>query len=130
MKSLSASDRVAAKRRRVSGDSRWIFLGRENTDGFQGDTEEQIQRHIDVMSHYMRRDRDAVGCGAEGLIIGAWVHTRVAINQPQSHRPSYYRVGEMAAWIVANGWTFHATSSLPLKPGQNLMAELCFTISI
>jgi len=24
-----------------------------------GDTEEQIQRHIDVMSHYMRRDRDA-----------------------------------------------------------------------
>jgi len=26
---------------------------------FKGDTEEQIQRHIDVMSHYMRRDRDA-----------------------------------------------------------------------
>jgi len=52
---------------------------------FKGDTEEQIQRHIDVMSHYMRRDRDA-SCSswaAEGLIrIGAWAYTRVAINQP------------------------------------------------
>jgi len=45
-------------------------LGRENTDGFQGDTEEQIQRHIDVMSHYMRRIEMPVSsaAGAEGLI--------------------------------------------------------------
>jgi len=50
MKSLSwQAEKVATDVCRVQASGDGYSLARENTDGFQGDTEEQIQRHIDVM---------------------------------------------------------------------------------